>query len=295
MPDPESREALWKKGRVEIRLLSERDLSAAMRLKELSHWNQTEPDWRRLLKLGPRGCFAACLDQQVIGTVTTAVYGTELAWVGMMLVAPEVRRQGLGKRLMQAALDYLDSLGVTSIKLAATAAGRPLYESLGFVAEGLIERWEGVAPTMEKKDSAITDDQPFKVVYALDSQAFGADRRPWLEALRTEAPFPPLLAARPGQALKGYGLVRRGSRAFYVGPLVARDKETALSLLDGHLGRLAGQRVYLDFNTGFDLPEQVLSDRGLVKQRDLIRMWLGRKSSAGTSNLIFGLSGPEMG
>jgi GNAT superfamily N-acetyltransferase len=292
---PEASDAFVKNGKLEIRPLGEKDLEAAMRLKELSQWNQTEGDWRRLLDFGPQGCFAACLDQQVVGTVTTAVYGTDLAWIGMMLVAPEYRRRGLGKRLMQAALAYLDRVGVATIKLDATAAGRPLYESLGFVTEGLIERWEGVAPSTREKESAITQDLPFEAVYALDRQAFGADRRPWIKALSADAPFPPLVVRRPGEELKGYGLVRRGSKAFYVGPVVAKDQEAALSLLDGILFRLAGERIYLDFNTGFNLDVRVLTNRGFVKQRDLLRMSLGRKSSAGTSSLIFGIAGPEMG
>ena len=44
---------------VEIRLLGAGDLPAAMRLKEAAGWNQTEEDWLRLLRLEPRGCFAA--------------------------------------------------------------------------------------------------------------------------------------------------------------------------------------------------------------------------------------------
>lgn len=292
---PESRDALLKNGQVEIRLLTGGDLEAAMRLKELSQWNQTERDWRRLLGFGPQGCFAACLDGSVVGTVTTATYGTALAWIGMMLVDPVYRRRGIGKRLMQEALGTLHGIGVASIKLDATAAGRPLYESLGFVSEGLLERWEGTASSVGKKEAVIIAEATIPAVYALDRRAFGTDRRPWLDSLMRETPVPPLMVLSPGGEMAGYGLVRRGSQAFYVGPLIARDKEAALTLLDGILGRLTGEKIYLDFNTGFDIDVQTLADRGFVKQRELIRMSFGRKSSAGTSNLIFGIAGPEMG
>ena len=46
---------------LEIRLLSESDIPAAMKLKEAAGWNQTENDWRCLLRLEPHGCFAATL------------------------------------------------------------------------------------------------------------------------------------------------------------------------------------------------------------------------------------------
>jgi GNAT superfamily N-acetyltransferase len=130
---------------VEIELLSESHLPGALRLTEQSQWNQTGRDWRRLLQLRPRGCFGASLGGRLVGTVTTVTYGTDLAWIGMMLVDPDFRRGGLGTRLMQTALEHLERIGVNSIKLDATPAGRPLYESMGFRPEGLIERWEVLA------------------------------------------------------------------------------------------------------------------------------------------------------
>lgn len=292
---PDLKSVMPKKDGIEIRLLSTSDLTAAMGLKELAGWNQTEGDWRRLLHFGPRGCFAACLDGRLIGTVTTAPYGTDLAWIGMMLVSPEYRRQGIGTALMQAALDYLRGIGVVSIKLDATALGRPLYESLGFIAEGLIERWEGVAPLVEKKDPALITETTRPAVYALDRQAFGADRRPWLDALMAGSPVGSLMAMSSDDHLVGYGLMRPGSQAFYVGPVIARGKEAALSLFDGLLSQLAGEKVYLDFNTGFGSGPEMLAKRGFVKQRDLIRMRFGIENQAGRSNLIFGIAGPEIG
>src|SRR4026207_211783 len=93
---------------VEIRLLRESDIAAAMELKRLAGWNQTESDWRTLLQLEPNGCFAAVLDDQLVGTTTTTSYGSELAWVGMVLVQPEKRRQGIATKLIGTALTYLE-------------------------------------------------------------------------------------------------------------------------------------------------------------------------------------------
>src|SRR5437764_9593530 len=120
---------------VEIRLLVEDDLPAALRLKELARWNQTEADWLRLLRLEPRGCFAAAVGGRVVGTATTTTYGRELAWVGMVLVDPEYRRRGIASRLMSAALAYLDDGAVATVKLDATPDGHPVYEKLGFETE----------------------------------------------------------------------------------------------------------------------------------------------------------------
>src|SRR4029079_8644736 len=93
---------------VEVRLLFESDIPAAMQLKEAAGWNQTEDDWGRLLMLEPDGCFGAIKDGGLLCTTTTTTYCNELAWIGMVLVDPEHRRQGIAAKLMTVALDYLN-------------------------------------------------------------------------------------------------------------------------------------------------------------------------------------------
>src|SRR5690349_5886839 len=127
----------------EIRLMFESDIPAAMRLKEAAGWNQTEADWRRLLLLQPNGCFAAVKDGRVVGTTTTTIYD-ELAWIGMVLVDPQHRRQGIAAKLMNVALEYLNGK-VETIKLDATALGQPVYERFGFEVESEVERWAGAS------------------------------------------------------------------------------------------------------------------------------------------------------
>jgi GNAT superfamily N-acetyltransferase len=281
---------------VEIRLLNKSDLAAAIRLKEQAHWNQTESDWQRLLELESLGCFAACIDMGVIGTITTATYGTELAWIGMVLVHPDFRRLGIATRLMQKALDYLQRVGVSTIKLDATPDGRPLYESLGFTAEAVIERWEGVGQPATTQNLSVMDEQTRSAVYAIDRLAFGADRTALLDSLITDSCVVPLIArASADEGLRGYALARRGSKAFYLGPVVAIDGQTATVLLDGILSQLVGEKVCIDFHSDFGINSEILAERGLVKQRELIRMRYGKESGAGTSKLVFAIAGPEVG
>jgi len=123
------------------------DLDLADSLRALAGWNQTRNDWRRLLTHEPRGCFIAEWDGSPAGTATTICYGTDLAWIGMVLVDPEYRRRGIGTSLLRHCLDYLAGRGIRCIKLDATPQGRPVYERLGFQSEWPLTRWEhpGVA------------------------------------------------------------------------------------------------------------------------------------------------------
>lgn len=49
-------------------------------------------------------------------------------------VVPSQRRQGIARRLMKTAIDWLAEQGIHYITLHTTEMGQPLYEELGFVA-----------------------------------------------------------------------------------------------------------------------------------------------------------------
>jgi len=283
------------KDELEIRLLAESDIGAGMRLKELAGWNQTESDWRRLLKLDSQGCFVACIDHRVVGTATSTTYGPDLAWIGMVLVDPDYRRRGIGTQLMQAMLDSLRSGGVKTIKLDATLAGRPVYAALGFTEEALIERWTGTAGSVARNECQVWQQQVRREMLALDRRAFGAERARLLDSLVTNSFVEPHTIRALDGELGGYALARQGAIACYVGPIVAIDQNAAASLLDAMLGQLAGRTVFIDINTGFQASARIVAERGFVKQRDLIRMRAGLPNGAGTSPLVFAIAGPELG
>jgi ribosomal protein S18 acetylase RimI-like enzyme len=289
MPDAET---------LEIRLMTEHDVAGAMRLKEAAGWNQTEVDWRRLLRLEPRGCLAGVLGGRLVATTTTTSYDRTLAWVGMVLVDPAFRRRGIATALVRAALDRLEAEGVEAVKLDATPEGAPVYEGLGFEAELLIKRWARAGRTQSSVSDPFDNSAAAQLgeeVFELDRRAFGADRSELLQALADDACVGPSFRVGGGGTLRGYALARRGSRATYVGPVVAEEAETASFLLDEQLGRLGAGPVYLDLNTTFEGGADVLAARGFVKQRELIRMRRGKMTSAGTSPSVFTTAGPEVG
>ncbi len=56
------------------------------------------------------------------------------AYIMNMYTRPEYRRRGIARHTLQLLVDDARSRGVTVITLEATEAGRPLYESFGFMA-----------------------------------------------------------------------------------------------------------------------------------------------------------------
>ena len=88
-----------------IERLSADDVAGGLGLSDGAGWNQTDDDWRRFVRLAPAGCLAATARGRLVATTTTTRYGRDLAWIGMVLTAPEFRGQGLASRLMARTLE----------------------------------------------------------------------------------------------------------------------------------------------------------------------------------------------
>lgn len=281
-----------------IHLLTQHDLEGAHRLSKAAGWNQTLQDWRRAILYQPDGCFAAMCDDRLVGTVTTTSYGTALAWIGMMLVDDEYRRQGIGRALMRRAIDFLQDTGVVSIRLDATPAGRPLYEQLGFVAEWTFHRWQGIGPAAivnagqsdASSDDEDTADRPTENLFAVpefDLEAFGCDRSAWLAATAKDA-------LHLVQQDDGFGLLRAGERADYLGPVAAVSDVVGTSIVTSLLNR-SQRPVFWDIPAGNEHSLMLATALGFQPARELTRMRLGPETVQPDYARQFAICDPGMG
>jgi GNAT superfamily N-acetyltransferase len=286
-----------------LRWLTLPDIPGAMRLKDAAGWNQTALDWERLISANPEGCFAAEHEGRLIGTSTTITYEDRFAWIGMVVVDAQHRGHGVGTKLLQAAIQYLDSRGVPCMKLDATPLGKPLYEKLGFVSEYEVERWmlsrnhagAGAWPARTERQLQDGFSNPdLQDVLALDHQIFGADRSALLRSVAQEAPeF--TVTIRQGQTIAGYAFGRHGSRADHLGPWMAREQETAAKLLDAFLQRSTGELVFVDCVSQNPWAVAMVRARGFEFSRPLTRMVRGTNQHSGKPEVLCAILGPEFG
>jgi GNAT superfamily N-acetyltransferase len=268
------------------------DIPAGMRLKEIAGWNQTEGDWQRFLSASPEGCFAAEVEGRVVGTATTITYENRFAWIGMVLVDPITRGQGIGTRLLEKTIEYLDACGVPCMKLDATPQGKPIYEKLGFVSEYEIERWQ--LRRSPGKASVHSSAVELEDVLAFDREVFGADRSGLLRSVTIQAPEFTLEVRIQGR-LAGYAFGRRGSRADHLGPWVAQDEASARRLLDAFLQCSRQELVFVDVMRPSPWAIPLLAEHGFEYVRPLTRMYRGRNDFPGRPGLQGAILGPEFG
>jgi hypothetical protein len=76
--------------------------------------------------------------------------------------------------------------------------------------------------------------------------------------------------------------------------VVANYPHLIETLLERMLNQLPGRDVYIDINKECIDDTRFLSDRGFVKERDLVRMVKGRQGQR-TSPLVVAIAGPEVG
>ena len=279
--------------------LRDSELADAEALVCEAGWNQVAADWRIFLDLGTVYAVRNGAGR-VVATAATLPHGGRFAWISMVLVTAEYRRQGLARRLLNRCVADLTRNGLVPV-LDATPAGRSIYTALGFADTWGMHRlacrgWQGRDAAVATDDAgvirAIADDD-WPALCRYDAAAFGADRRGVLDRLRGRMPGAELIAHR-GDRVVGFLLGRNGRSATQLGPLVANDDAIALALLHGGLAATQGP-IYIDLADAKIRLRAALEAGGFLQQRPLTRMVHRRGESFDDPVRTFAVAGPELG
>jgi predicted N-acetyltransferase YhbS len=287
---------------INYRLMTPGDIHDGLSLCRAAGWNQLARDWQLFLQSNPSGCFVAVDDHnEVSGTVTTLRYrdhatlASAFGWIGMVLVNPAIRRQGIGSGLLQKALEVLSQ--EETVKLDATPEGREVYLKLGFQDEYRLTRMH--------IDKVVSDEVPVSSalplrkediadVLAFDRQVFGADRAFILEWLLDGTPDLSFVLREKGQ-VTGYCLGRPGHNFTHIGPVVAVGVDQALEVAIAAMRNAGDGPVIMDMLHHTSAWTHAVANLGFVERRRLIRMYKGSNASPGVPSKQFAIAGPEFG
>jgi len=230
-------------------------------------WNQNERDINRIIDLDVRGNFAAKLKGKgfdiPVGTATVAPLGKNNTWIGMILVHPELRRQGIANAMMQAGVKYAIDNGKIINGLDATPMGNTVYGAVGYVDSYRI--WRSVFPLnqfasdsfdavhvkkMEKKD--------LPEVIRYDASAF-IEREDIMKGLFADGAGKCFVFRNDNGDIQGYCYTRPGRIRSFVGPFIADNDEIARGLLVAASQALLASGAADAF---IDTPESKFADKG---------------------------------
>ncbi|MEW2129237.1 GNAT family N-acetyltransferase [Streptomyces sp. NPDC005435] len=262
-----------------IRRLNPRDLTACADLSEDRQWQREEHKWGLLLTAG-QGYGIDDPEGGLVAACVVTEYGpeghTDLGAVGMVLVAKRHARQGVGRRLLR---HVVSVSGTTPLTLHATPMGRTLYEELGFKVVGHAEMLMGDfvpsgLPERTPTRAATAEDLP--AILRLDAEVFGTDRTPLLARLPAFADQ--LRVAEEAGRITGYAAAWPNMDTHVVGPLIARDTETAKALV----ASLAA-RTERPLRTDIDMRHDEL--RAWFKERGLAPVAVNAVMTCGIANV----------
>ncbi len=103
---------------IDLRPLDHSHLESALVLSRQARWPHRLEEWQMLLELS-RG-LVAVENEEVVATIFVTPYGDHVATINMVIVDETMRGRGIGRRIMQAALDMV---GERECRLVATAEG----------------------------------------------------------------------------------------------------------------------------------------------------------------------------
>jgi ribosomal protein S18 acetylase RimI-like enzyme len=281
---------------IRIRPMLSADLAFAASLAAAEGWDsETLPELESLHAYQPSTCFVAELDGGRVGTCIAVPY-RDFGFVGELIVVPEARGQGIGRLLLEAACRSLQDRRIRSIFLDGVLPAVPLYERLGFHKVCRSWRLAGRLPAQPCPQVRPMLPADLPAISALDRQAFGADRRFFLE--RRLAVYPRLCLLLESQGrIDGFVLARQGRTCVSVGPLVlspaASDAACLLGALASETGDAELRLGVLDVN-----PPAIAMLEAFGLERNPASPWrmlLGDASLPGDPSLAFAIGSPAKG
>ena len=260
-----------------LRLFCESDIGPFMSLAQEEGWICGKCELDFLLQEFPHGCLVRHEEESVLGYVTS-IRHQKSGWIGNLLVSREARRRGIGRELMQGALDALLASGVETVWLTASAKGAGLYQKLGFVSIDSVNRWVGRGSSgPDAFQSAPAD---WDVMRHVDKSGWGDRRYALLEAT----------CERGRLYCSNHGFLgcQYWDEGVQLGPWGALFEDEAEPLLDLALSG-AGERVFLDVPASNLAAAALLAKRGFAIKGSNTLMYLGAEPDY-TPSKVFALA-----
>lgn len=251
-----------------------------------SGWNQAGDDWELFAR---QGTIHVVRDAQARIVASGAVLPLDpgAAWISMILVAPELRGQGLGREVFKQCLRTVRAAGRMAL-LDATPAGEKLYTQFDFAPLWRLSRWQRASNGIATQVGATEPSANVDSLAALDTLALG---------LRRDRMLAQIAARQGSRIVRRAGaccLVRAGRLAQQIGPLLARDEADAAALLS-EVAAATSHALFIDVPDDRPLMHRQLEASGFARARTFTRMALGGPMPRSQYPFIHAIAGPEYG
>lgn len=247
--------------------IEEKDIQQLINLSELVGWDYSLEEIKTIFQSGivyggknERG--------EIIASAAIILYGEKLASIGMVIVHPQYKGKGIGRKITEACIRSVSEK--TSIMLIATEEGRPLYERLGFQVVRHVSKYicnQYVTPKdYDRNEQHIFmdyDKGDSNGIVKLDEAAFGVNRSNFIQR-RIEQSEQCIVVKDKENYIVGYGMSIQTPENRMIGPIVAPNNHIATTIVH-LLAKDYKGRLRIDVPEGKEFFMIVLETAGFQK------------------------------
>ncbi|MEN1935333.1 GNAT family N-acetyltransferase [Paenibacillus sp. 102] len=250
-----------------IERIEEKDIPCLIHLSESVGWDYSSGEIKTIFQSGivygeknEKG--------EIIASAAIISYGEKLASIGMVIVHPQYKGKGIGRRITEACIRSVSEK--TPIMLIATKEGEPLYEKLGFQVVSHVSKYicnQYVTPKDYDGSKQYIfmdyDEGDSDRIVKLDEAAFGVNRRNFIQR-RIEQSEQCVVVKDRENNIVGYGMSVQTPENRIIGPTVALTDNIASGIVH-HLAKDYKGKLRIDVPEGKEMFMEVLETAGFQK------------------------------
>jgi len=225
-----------------IRQMTPEEADTALNWAALEGWNPGIHDAESFYQTDPGGFFTIEVNGVMAGCVSLVRYSDDFMFGGLYIVHPDYRDKGIGRAVLGFVMKYAEhyNFGIDGVY-----AMQALYEKVGFKFAYRNIRYEGTIDGTPDTGLTAIRRVPFPRILAYDSLFFPAVREKFLKHFLYQRDGTGY-ALTGGDAVKGYGFIRKCMQGYKIGPLFADTPEIAEQIFQALCYEAEGEAVYLD-------------------------------------------------
>lgn len=261
-----------------LRQAGPNDIRLMLEWAAMEGWNPGVDDAEPFYAADPKGFFVAEVDGKPVAAISVVNHSDEFAFLGFYICRPEFRGRGIGFALWRHALEHA---GDRTVGLDGVETQQENYARSGFKWTGATVRHEGVLAAMT--DPRVRDFRgaDLAAIEQLDRSANGISRTSFLSAWVAPVSTRRTLVLDTPAGVSGFATIRRCREGFKIGPIIAPDTASALTLAAAAAAVFQAQKSIIDVPADKTDFISRLKAIGFEKTFATARMYRGAAPSTG--------------
>ncbi|WP_136442613.1 GNAT family N-acetyltransferase [Pacificoceanicola onchidii] len=235
-------------------------------------WNPGLDDAPAFFAADPEGFFVAVgPDDQPVAAISVVNHSADFAFLGLYIVRPAYRGQGIGLALWTHALKHA---GPRTVGLDGVEAQQDNYRASGFAHAGGTTRYSGEIAARSDTEICEINAEDIPALIAMEAAASGSEKPDYLRVWLTASPNRRTLALSQTGRVTGFCTVRACRTGAKIGPLIAANAADAERLI-GHAACLYSGPIILDVPQSAQALDALCQTLGLGAGFRTARMYRG--------------------